>query len=73
MGKNGTGKTTLLTNIASGNIEGLPPTLRTVYVQHDDPSEDHGVGMLDELIANKNIMEVGVTREEATNALKGIK
>lgn len=42
MGKNGTGKTTLLTNIASGNIEGLPVALRTVYVQHDDPTDDQG-------------------------------
>lgn len=73
MGKNGTGKTTLLTNIASGNIEGLPPALRTVYVQHDDPSDDNGVSMLDELLANKSIIEVGVTREEAVSAMKAIK
>ena len=38
MGKNGVGKTTLMTNIGSGNIDGLPRELRTVYVQHDDPS-----------------------------------
>jgi hypothetical protein len=36
------GKTTLLTNIASGNIEGLPQELRTVYVLHDDPADDNG-------------------------------
>lgn len=36
--QNGVGKTTLMTNIGSGNIDGLPSELRTVYVQHDDPT-----------------------------------
>ena len=38
MGKNGVGKTTLMTNIGCGNIDGFPDDLRTVYVQHDDPT-----------------------------------
>jgi len=72
MGKNGAGKTTLLTNIGSGNIEGLPPHLKTVYVQHDDASDDNGVPLMDELLAGKDMVEVNVTREEATTALKNI-
>ncbi len=73
MGKNGTGKTTLLTNIASGNIEGLPSSLRTVYVQHDDSSDDFGVPLIDELLENKDIQAINVTREEAVAAFKSIK
>ena len=26
----------------AGNIEGLPTTLKTVYVQHDDATDDKG-------------------------------
>ncbi|KAI9916098.1 hypothetical protein PsorP6_007310 [Peronosclerospora sorghi] len=42
IGKNGVGKTTLMRNLASGAIEGLPPTLRAVYVQHEHIVESHG-------------------------------
>lgn len=73
MGKNGAGKTTLLTNIGTGNIEGLPTTMKTVYVQHDDASDDHGVPLIDELLAHKDLADVKVTREEAVDALKAIK
>mmetsp|Transcript_25748 Transcript_25748/g.33738 ORF Transcript_25748/g.33738 Transcript_25748/m.33738 type:complete len:1268 (-) Transcript_25748:328-4131(-) len=43
VGKNGVGKTTLMRNIASRAIDGLPEELNTVYVQHDivgDEAED---------------------------------
>ena len=53
MGKNGCGKTTLLTNIGTGNIEGLPSNLRTVYVQHDDLSDDDGVPLVEEMLKSK--------------------
>jgi len=72
MGKNGAGKTTLLTNMASGHIEGLPAHLKTVYVQHDDASDDFGVPLIEELLASEAMVAVGVTREEATGALKKI-
>ncbi|KUF98753.1 Chromodomain-helicase-DNA-binding protein 7 [Phytophthora nicotianae] len=42
IGKNGVGKTTLMRNLASGAIEGLPETLRSVYVQHEDIVESQG-------------------------------
>ncbi|TYZ68942.1 hypothetical protein PybrP1_008695 [[Pythium] brassicae (nom. inval.)] len=42
VGKNGVGKTTLMRNIATGAIDGLPETLRTVYVQHEDVVESCG-------------------------------
>jgi elongation factor 3 len=52
MGKNGVGKTTLMTNIGSGNIDGLPNSLRTVYVQHDDHSYvAPELSILDELMS----------------------
>eukprot|EP00668_Euglena_longa_P003939 GGOE01004618.1.p1 GENE.GGOE01004618.1~~GGOE01004618.1.p1 ORF type:complete len:1011 (-),score=290.10 GGOE01004618.1:513-3407(-) len=41
VGKNGVGKTTLMRNIASKSVEGLPEDLRTVYVQSNiDVDED---------------------------------
>jgi hypothetical protein len=43
-GKNGVGKTTLMTNIDSGNIDGLPPSLRTTIPLSPDLS------ILDELV-----------------------
>jgi elongation factor 3 len=52
MGKNGVGKTTLMTNIGSGNIDGLPNSLRTIYVQHDDHSYvAPELSILDELMS----------------------
>lgn len=42
VGKNGVGKTTLMRNISTGAIDGLPVELRTVYVQHEDVVESCG-------------------------------
>ncbi|RLN93037.1 hypothetical protein BBJ28_00015253 [Nothophytophthora sp. Chile5] len=42
IGKNGVGKTTLMRNISTGAIDGLPEELRTVYVQHEDIVESNG-------------------------------
>ncbi|KAE8996216.1 Elongation factor 3 [Phytophthora fragariae] len=42
IGQNGVGKTTLMRNLATGAIEGLPETLRSVYVQHEDIVESQG-------------------------------
>jgi len=42
IGKNGVGKTTLMRNLANGAIEGLPETLRSVYVQHENIVESQG-------------------------------
>jgi ABC-type iron transport system FetAB ATPase subunit len=72
MGKNGAGKTTLLRNIGAGTIEGLPTTIKTVYVQHDDITDDMGVPLLEELVSNKDIVAAGVTEQEAVAALKAI-
>lgn len=72
MGKNGTGKTTLLTNIGTGNIEGMPSDLRTVYVQHDDQTLDNGVPLLQELLATPGLVALGVTEAEAREALTNI-
>jgi elongation factor 3 len=73
MGKNGAGKTTLLTNIGNGAIEGLPSTLKTVYVQHDDSQDDHGVPMIDEMLAGEDMIKAQITKEDAMSALYNIK
>ncbi|CAE7535721.1 elf1 [Symbiodinium microadriaticum] len=73
MGKNGVGKTTLMTNIGTGNIDGLPSELRTVYVQHDDPTAVYeGVSILEEILRYPDVISVGVSMEAARVALTGI-
>ena len=72
MGKNGAGKTTLLTNIGTGNIEGMPADLKMVYVQHEDRREDHGVAMIDEMLAGEDMVEAKVSRELAIATLKEV-
>ena len=67
------GKTTLLTNIGSGNIEGMNPELKTLYVQHDDQSDDFGVSIVDETMKCKALEGTGVTRDKLIAALKAIK
>eukprot|EP01034_Spumella_vulgaris_P022426 gene22426-28551_t len=69
MGKNGAGKTTLLTNIGNGHIEGLPETLRTVYVQHDESTDDMGISTLDEMMQGQDMILAEVSREAAKAAL----
>ena len=73
MGKNGAGKTTLLTNIGTGNIEGMPAHLKTLYVQHDDQSDDHGVSIAEEMLTSKDLAGTGVTKDQILEALKKIK
>jgi elongation factor 3 len=73
MGKNGAGKTTLLTNIGTGNIEGFPAHLKMVYVQHEDRREDHGVPMIDEMMAGEDMITAGVSRELAIETLESVK
>jgi len=72
MGKNGAGKTTLLTNIGNNAIEGLPATLKTVYVQHDDRSDDFGINIVDETLACKALVGLNVTTEDIVKALSNI-
>lgn len=62
----------MLTNIGTGNIEGLPPHLRTVYIQHDDASDDFGISIVDEMMSRKDVRDANVTRDDAVNALAAI-
>ena len=62
----------MLTNIGTGNIEGLPTNLRTVYLQHDDASEDFGVSIVDEMMKRKDMSDANVTRKEAVDSLAAI-
>ncbi|KAJ0398292.1 hypothetical protein P43SY_000814 [Pythium insidiosum] len=75
VGKNGVGKTTLMRNIASGAIDGLPTELRTVYVQHEDVVPDQG-SLLASMVAapelshqtaahvEKTLLDIGFTRTQ---------
>jgi ATPase subunit of ABC transporter with duplicated ATPase domains len=39
VGRNGVGKTTLLTRLAAGDIRGYPTHLKCIYVKHEVLSE----------------------------------
>ena len=45
-----------------GNIEGLPTNLKTVYVQHDDASDDKGLSLVDEMMQGRDMIEANVNR-----------
>jgi hypothetical protein len=53
-------------------MKGLPSHLKTIYVQHDDMTEDNGVSLIDELLSSKTIVEAKCQRETALAALRGI-
>jgi hypothetical protein len=55
----------------TGNIEGMPPHLRMVYVQHDDASDDFGIPLIDEIMAGKDMIEANVAKEDVLKALRG--
>ncbi len=62
-------------NIGTGNIEGLPSSIKTVYVQHDEsaPDTEEGQGVLDELMAGEDMRSAGVLRDDALRALLDIR
>jgi ATPase subunit of ABC transporter with duplicated ATPase domains len=69
-GKNRVGKTTLMTNIGSRNVDGLTPTLRTIDVQHDDHSSvSPDLSILGELMSYQMLLS---TVEEAIATLTEI-
>ncbi|KAF1325175.1 Elongation factor 3, partial [Globisporangium splendens] len=69
VGKNGVGKTTLMRNISTGAIDGLPESLRTVYVQHEDIVESKG-SLLDSMCAAPELAHQ--TRETVLKTLTDI-
>lgn len=50
----------------------MPPELKTLYVMHDDPSDDFGINIVDEAMTCKELEGTGVTREDLVAALKRI-
>ncbi|CAM9091110.1 unnamed protein product [Chrysoparadoxa australica] len=68
VGRNGVGKTTLMRNIASGNIEGLPTNLKTVFVQHDLVGSDLTTHVLEWMVKEAT----GATREEVAASLSAL-
>jgi elongation factor 3 len=62
-----------LTNIGSGNIEGLPPHLKMIYVQHDNQSDDNGLSIVDELLASPDLADRAVSRELVESTLREVR
>ena len=46
--------------------------MKTVYVQHDDASDDQGVSVIDELMSSPQIATAGIPVDAAITALKDI-
>lgn len=62
----------MLTNIGNNNIEGIPADLKTIYVQHDDISDDHNINIVDEVFNSKEVQRSGASKERIRNALQEI-
>ncbi|KAL7748583.1 translational elongation factor EF-1 alpha [Sorochytrium milnesiophthora] len=70
-GHNGVGKTTLMTAIAKGQLEGFPPAdqLRTVLVEHDLDASDASFSVADFLKNDQRLRALGVTAADVKKAL----
>lgn len=70
IGANGVGKTTLMRNIASRNIDGLPEKLRTVFVEHDIVGSEAHTPVIDFMAAVPELQDVA--REEISKSLSDV-
>lgn len=63
VGPNGAGKSTLMKSIASGNLQGFPTELITVYVECEIIGEKADLTVLEYVMSDPKIISCGVTRE----------
>jgi elongation factor 3 len=70
-GKNGTGKSTLMTAIVNGQVEGFPSpdVVRTFYVAHDIDGSEEDITVHDWVAADKRLLG---TPEEIVQALEEV-
>lgn len=59
VGPNGAGKSTLMRSIASGNLQGFPTDVRTVYVEHDIQGNHSTTSVLEYIQNNEHVQAVG--------------
>merc|ERR1712125_180759 len=71
LGKNDSGKTTLMRAIANNQVEGFPDTseVRTVFVEADIQGEQSHLSCVDYVLIDEKIKAMGCTRQEVTEIL----
>eukprot|EP00854_Cymbomonas_tetramitiformis_P018033 gene18033-21477_t len=70
-GPNGCGKSTLMKAINNGQVEGFPPRdeVRTVYVEHDIQGHQGEMSVLEFVLDEPILKEMGTTREDVLKEL----
>ena len=71
LGKNDSGKTTLMRSIANNQVEGFPDTsqVRTVFVEADIQGEQSHLSCVDYVMADEKIQALNIDKEEVTRVL----
>merc|ERR1712127_282463 len=71
LGKNDSGKTTLMRSIANNQVEGFPDTsqVRTVFVEADIQGEQSHLSCIDYVLADEKIQKLAIDKEEVERVL----
>jgi len=71
LGKNDSGKTTLMRSIANNQVEGFPDTsqVRTVFVEADIQGEQSHLSCVDYVLADEKIEALNIDRDEVVKVL----
>jgi elongation factor 3 len=71
LGKNDSGKTTLMRSIANNQVEGFPDTsqVRTVFVEADIQGEQSHLSCIDYVLADEKIQKLAISKEEVVEIL----
>eukprot|EP00608_Synchroma_pusillum_P012714 CAMPEP_0198419596 /NCGR_PEP_ID=MMETSP1452-20131203/317_1 /TAXON_ID=1181717 /ORGANISM="Synchroma pusillum, Strain CCMP3072" /LENGTH=1042 /DNA_ID=CAMNT_0044139729 /DNA_START=1 /DNA_END=3129 /DNA_ORIENTATION=- len=69
IGQNGCGKSTLMKAIASGNLQGFPEDLKTVYVEHEIQGSDADTPVWEYVANNPRVQAMGVDEATVRGAL----
>jgi elongation factor 3 len=71
LGRNDSGKTTLMRSIANNQVEGFPDTsqVRTVFVEADIQGEQSHLSCVDYVLADEKIQALDIDRDEVVKVL----
>merc|ERR1712003_566514 len=74
LGKNDSGKTTLMRSIANNQVEGFPDVsqVRTVFVEADIQGEQSHLSCVDYVLADEKISELNISQEEVEKVLNTV-
>jgi elongation factor 3 len=72
VGPNGAGKSTLMKAIANKNLQEFPEELKCIYVEHDIQGNKSELTVLDYVLADEKVIEVGLTKDFINQSLLDI-